>query len=273
MKLKHNKKRNTVFLFETLVRELTKSIIRRDEQYKQRVISIIKESFSKDKTLGKELKLCKPLLERQDLKAYLAEKLIYETRAQYKKINKESIFIEQSNLINEINKNLSKKVFANYIPNYKNIATVYQIFNDELLPKKRVLLEDTIVGWLTGKENKNDDDLPKVDNLVVRKFVENFNDKYGTSMLLEQKELLQKYIFSFKSSGIELKLFLNEELGRLKNIIKKSLKTEEIKNDAVMTRKSKGVLKLMETFKETPISASMIGRIIKIQNLASEIQS
>ena len=273
MKLKHNKKRNTVFLFETLVRELTRSIIRKDPAYQQRVVSIIKENFNKDKVLGKELQLCKSLLESQNLKPYLAEKLIYEARSQYKKINKEKIFEEQSILIKEINRNLSKKVFANYIPNYKSIATVYQIFNDELLPKKRVLLEDTVVNWLTGKENKDDNNFPKVDNLVIKKFVENFNDKYNSSLVREQKELLQKYIFSFRDNGIELKIFLNEELGRLKKIIKKSLQTEEVKNDTTMAHKSKEVLKMMEGFKKTPISDSMIEKIVKIQNLASEIQS
>jgi len=273
MKLKHNKKRNTIFLFEALVRELTKSIIRKDSPYKQRIVYILKENFNKDRALGRELQLYKSLLEKQDLKPYLAEKLIYEARAQYKRINKEKIFKEQSRLIKEINRNLSKKVYANYIPNYKNIATIYQIFNDELLPKKRVLLEDTVVKWLTGKETPSDNSMPKVDNVVIRKFVENFNDKYHSTLLNEQKELLQKYIFSFKDNGVEFKLFLNEELGRLKNIIEKSLKIKEIKNDTIMVHKSKEVLKLMETFKETPISTSMVDKIIKIQNLASEIQS
>jgi hypothetical protein len=129
------------------------------------------------------------------------------------------------------------------------------------------------VGWLTGKEAPQNTDLPKVDNIVIRKFVENFNSKYKSALVKEQKELLQKYIFSFRDDGVELKLFLNEELGRLKNIIKKSLKSDEIKNDLTMENKSKEVLKLMESFKEIPISASMVEKVVKIQNLASEIRS
>jgi len=262
-----------VFLFETLVRELTRAIIRKDVKHKKHVTNMIKESFSINKALGKEIRLYKSLLQRQDLKPHLAEKLIYESRAQYRQLDKKQIFNEQSRLINEINRNLSKSVFQNYIPNYKNIATVYQIFNDELLPKRRVLLEDTVVGWLTGKEPQQQAELPKVDNLVIRKFVENFNTKYNSTLVREQKELLQKYIFSFRDDGLELKVFLNEELGRLKSIIKNSLNTEEIKNDSMMESKSKEVLKLMEEFKQTPISSSMIEKIVKIQTLASEIKS
>jgi len=273
MKLKHNKKRNTVFLFETLVRELTKSIIRKDPRYKEQLVSIIKETFNKEKILGKELTLYKSLLQRQNLKIHLAEKLIFEARSQYRKLDKDKIFVEQSKLIKEINQSLSKKVFANYIPNYKSIATVYQIFNDELLPRKRVLLEDTVVGWLTGVPHTEGSNLPKVDNLVIRKFVDNFNSRYGAAMLREQKELLQKYIFSFRDNGVEFKLFLNEELGRLKTVIKNGLKIEEIEKDSVLQRKSKEVLTLMETFKEEPLSSAMVEKIVKIQHLASEIKS
>jgi len=273
MKLRHNKKRNTAFLYEALVRELTKAIIRKDTKYKQKVVSTIKESFSKKTELRKELDLYKSLQENQNLRPYLAEKLIYEVRAQYKKIDKKKIFNEQSALINKINRTLSKRVFSHYVPSYKNIATIYQVFNDELLPKKRVLLEDTMVGWLTGKEKENEGDFPTINNLVIKKFVANFNDQYNSLLLREQKELLQKYIFSFADNGIEFKLFLNEELSRLRKVIKKGLKAEEIKNDAGMGRKSEEVLKLIETFKETPISTVMIKKIIRIQNLVSEIQS
>jgi hypothetical protein len=273
MKLRHNKKRNTAFLYEALVRELTKAIIRKDVKYKKKIALTIKESFGKTTELKKELDLYKSLQENQNLKPYLAEKLIYEVRAQYKKINKKKIFNEQSNLINKINRTLSKRVFSHYVPNYKNIATIYQVFNDELLPKKRVLLEDTMLGWLTGKEKENEGDFPTINNLVIKRFVENFNDQYNSILLREQKELLQKYIFSFADNGIEFKLFLNEELSRLKKIIKKGITVEEIKNDPDMGRRSKEVLKLMETFKEAPVCAGMIKKIIKIQNLVSEIQS
>ena len=36
---KHNKKRNTAFLFEALVREMTKAAIRGDNKKKQKVLS------------------------------------------------------------------------------------------------------------------------------------------------------------------------------------------------------------------------------------------
>jgi len=43
MKVKYNKKRNTAFLYETLVKELTKSIVNKDDGRKKEKIEIAKE--------------------------------------------------------------------------------------------------------------------------------------------------------------------------------------------------------------------------------------
>ena len=45
MKMKHNKKRNTAFLYECLLKELTKTIVRSENKRKDEIISIIKEFF------------------------------------------------------------------------------------------------------------------------------------------------------------------------------------------------------------------------------------
>ena len=52
MKFKHNKKRNTIFIFESLVRELTKSVINKDFSRKKQILSIIKENFGNTTVLG-----------------------------------------------------------------------------------------------------------------------------------------------------------------------------------------------------------------------------
>ena len=42
--MKHNKKRNTAFLYESLVKELTKTIVRQQEGRKEKIVNIIKKS-------------------------------------------------------------------------------------------------------------------------------------------------------------------------------------------------------------------------------------
>ena len=58
MKFRHNKKRNTAFLFEALVKELTKSIVKNDLQTKEKIISLIKENFKKGGFVDKPLGAC-----------------------------------------------------------------------------------------------------------------------------------------------------------------------------------------------------------------------
>jgi general stress protein CsbA len=53
-KIKHNKKRNTAFLYEALVRQLTKASIKKDDGQKNIIISILKESFQAGTLLAKD---------------------------------------------------------------------------------------------------------------------------------------------------------------------------------------------------------------------------
>ena len=43
--MKHNKKRNTAFVFESLVKEITAAIIKNDVDRKNKAVSIVKKHF------------------------------------------------------------------------------------------------------------------------------------------------------------------------------------------------------------------------------------
>ncbi len=45
--MKHNKKRNTAFLYECLIKEITKAVVRKDSARKESIINIVKEHFQK----------------------------------------------------------------------------------------------------------------------------------------------------------------------------------------------------------------------------------
>ena len=73
--MKHNKKRNTAFLYEALVKELTKCIVNKNNDDKNVIVSILKEHFGKTKVLNRELSLYKTIVESRDLKRNIAEKI------------------------------------------------------------------------------------------------------------------------------------------------------------------------------------------------------
>ena len=55
MKTKHNKKRNTAFIFETLIREVVKTIMSRDARKKKTLTSLITEHFKEGTALRRDL--------------------------------------------------------------------------------------------------------------------------------------------------------------------------------------------------------------------------
>ena len=181
------------------------------------------------------------------------------------------LFEEQTRVIKQINKALSKSVFSNFVPNYKSIATIYQIFDQNCPVKQRVLLENEMAKKLISSKKKKENVMKPIDNIVFKSFVSRFNSQYSSTLIEEQKEMLNKYISSFMDNGIELKVFLNEEVARLKKVVKRSLTLEDIKNDLEMENKTKKVLSILDEVKEKNIDKHLINKIFKIQKLVKEI--
>ena len=274
MKTKHNKKRNTAFLFETLVRELTRAVIRKDAATKKKVTTILKEHFSAGTVLYKELSLYRSLYETANLNRSTAERLLIEAKNQYNSLEKEDVFSEQGNVIRKMNKQLSKEIFGTFVPNYKNLATVYQIFNGDVSPAKKVILENTILSSMT--EQTLDEDQPlatQVDNLVMKNFISKFNSKYGDTINESQSRLLQNYILSFTDNAVGLKSFLNEEIGRLRQSITEGIGQEDIAQDSDMIDKSNKIINYLNDFKNQPFTRDSITQILKIQDLVKEIEA
>jgi len=274
MKQRHNKKRNTAFLYETLIVELTKSSVRNNANRKQHVIAILKEFFSKGKILSKQMEIYKAINETNNVEMVIAEKILTEAKTQHENLDQNVIFENQSALIKKINQILGKSVFSNFVPNYKDLATLSQMFNFDTPIKRKVILEQKIVKQMSGNQKAQEErKLVPIDNLVYKTFVGKFNEQYGDGLHEEQKDLLGRYIMSFADNGVEFKVFLNEELGRIKKIVEQSLKSQEISKDSMMSNSTSQVLSVIDSFKTTPINENMIGKVLKMQNLAREIQS
>jgi hypothetical protein len=272
VKVKHNKKRNTAFLYEVLVKELTRAVVNKDARSKRFVGALIKESFSARSILGAELECYNTLLDTTGLELHVAEKLLQETKVFRSQLDGKRIFDRQTKIINKINKTLSKEAWGAFIPNFKSLATVAAIFNSATPVKQRVLHEDTMIKRMHMPEKVEESNLVPIDNLVYRAFVNKFNTQYN-ALLSEQKQLLGRYISSFTDNGLELKLYLSEEIGRLKIKIKDSLKMEEIYSDEKMVDKTKQVLAILEGFRDASPTQEVVSRILSIQQLVREIDT
>ena len=91
MRLKHNKKRNTAFLFETLTREYIKAVVKKNTARQTLVKKIIKENFAKGSVLNQELKIYREVLETEELSKSEAEKMLQEAKQRYKGLSDQDI--------------------------------------------------------------------------------------------------------------------------------------------------------------------------------------
>ena len=272
MKLKHNKKRNTAFLYEALVKEITKAVVAKDIKKKDALISIVKEHFAPNTALRKELDLVKTLCETRHVDVYTAERLITESKKQYDSFDRKQIFHEQSDIINKMNKVAGKQAFNNFVPNYKYLATISQLFTNTNTVKQRVLLERALIGAMVAKPGKvgKPREMPHIDKLVFKTVIENFNKKYDGELLTEQKALLNKYIVSFDDSNVEFKVYMNEEIGRLKKVAASLREQRVFSENKDLLEKLSEVKEVLNRFQTRKIDILMIEKIMQVQKLIKE---
>ena len=269
MKNKHNKKRNTAFVFEALAREATVAIIKGDEETKAKVVSIVRKHFTGDSLLKKDLECYRSLYENQDIDEATSKKIVEAVMAAKRLIDPDGLFKQQTEVIKDINRELSPQTFNNFVPSYKSLATIAKMFNTNS-PKQSVMLEAKIVeGMISNTEVSK---LEPIDSITFATFTKKFNQKYGDALLREQKELLNQYISSFSSEELEIKIYLNRELGRLKESLEKAADVEEVAADTDMINKTKLVKELLESLSsETTLTETNLLTILKTQELVKEI--
>jgi len=270
MKVKHNKKRNTAFLYEALVRELTRAVVEQNHTRSQEVKRILKEHFRSGMVLFKELGCFNALSQEDELDQYNAEKMIFRAKREYDSLDQKSIFQEQSAVIKKINTNLGRDVFNTFVPDYKSYATLAQIFGNKLPVKTRVIMEQKIMDTLT-KGSSEPARLQPTDNLIVKSFTERFNEEYSV-LLPEQKELLNRFITSFSENEADFKVYVGGELKRLKESIESSLKLPEVQEDLEMVDNTKRVVEQMTEFNVARLTEREILKILKLQKLVREYE-
>jgi len=130
-----------------------------------------------------------------------------------------------------------------------------------------------VLNNMQSKTIKEEDTLDHIDNLVFKTFIKKFNKSYDKILSEGQKQLVTNYIFSFSDNGVGLKSYLNEEIGRLREIVKGSLTLGEITKDSDMVKKTNKVLEFLDSFKEKQLTENDIEKLLNIQSLADEVQN
>jgi hypothetical protein len=280
--IKHSKFRNTGFIFELLVRQVTSDIL--NGRPKSIAENLLKKYFNSKTELHSELKLYQFLVNEKYNAENRAEKFISAILETRSKLNEKKILREKYELIKEIKENYNLDSFLNtQIPNYKVLASIYKIFEysstkdssaiydpKDVLNTKLTIVEH-IISKPAGKGNSEEkiyESFKKEDkdirDLSYKILVDSFNKKYKT-LDESQKSLLKTYINSYTNED-SLSENIKKKVTELKNefiAISKNINDKVTKIKLAETVNQLKKIGETKKIKDSHISAIMISYELK----------
>jgi tellurite resistance protein len=274
--IKHSKFKNTGFIFELLVRQITSEIM--SGKTNSKAEKILKEFFSSKKELSKELKLYQYLINEKYNSEAKAEKFVETVCEARKRLDEQKITKEKYNLIKQIKETYNIDEFTKSpISNYKSLASIYKVFEatitkesfepKDIVNSKFTIVENMINSSIENKDKKVNDRVfeeykkqdEEVRMLSYKMLVENFNKKYN-NLSEEQKRLLKEYINNINNTG-KLKEYVTNEVNSLSEGLKQigskvSDKVTKIKLAETISNIKK--IKSVKKLKESHLSALMM---------------
>jgi len=270
-KLRHSKFKNTGFLFEILVRQITSDIM----AGKQKSVSerLLAKYFNKNTEIGKENALYQILVKERTTDVRRADSVLDAVIDARKKIKEAKLRVEKFEQIKEIKEHFNvDDLFSSKCPTYKTLASVYKVFenatSDELynpsnvseskttiiesilnIPNSPLSAEDSVLEYFKKQD-------VRTRTLSYKILLENFNKKYA-GLTKEQKELLKEYIINVANTNS-----LRETTNKFADIATTKLNAFLYDIDDSVTR-----IKLKETIKQLDKVKS--GRLVKESQLSA----
>lgn len=274
--IKHSKFKNTGFIFELLIRQITSEIM--SGKQTSSAERILKEFFSAKRELSKELKLYQYLINERYNSESKAEKFIDTICEARKRLDEQKLLKEKYNLVKIIKESYNIDEFVKSpISNYKTLASIYKLFEvttttEQFEPKDIVnsrftIVENIINSSIDNKDKRVNDkvleEYRKQDEgvrlLSYKMLIEGFNKKYS-NLSDGQKSLLKEYINNVSNTG-KLKEYVNDEVNKLCEGLKSvgsviNDKVTKIKLAETIANLKK--IKSVKVIKESHLSAMMM---------------
>lgn len=274
--IKHSKFKNTGFIFELLVRQVTSEII--SGKSNSVAEKILKEFFSPKKELAKELKLYQYLTKEKYNSESKAEKFVETICEARKRLDEQRINKEKYNLIKRIKESYNLDEFTkSSISNYKSLASIYKLFEatisteayepKDIFNSKFTIIENITNSSIQSKdkltndkvldEYRNQDESIRI--LSYKLLVENFNKKYS-NLSIGQRKLLKEYINNINNTG-KLKEYVDAEVNTLSESLKQtglSITDKVTKIKLAETISNINKIKSVKKLRESHLSALML---------------
>lgn len=277
---KHSKKRNSILLYEFLIRHISKCLLEDKKDEANKTLLISKKFFSEGSPLRAELKLFQSVLSSNVKSKDAAFKIVEYACKSAALMNSRMLDEQKSKLIKEINYNLNQDVYNYKVPNYTTCASLQVLFNDSRERKQKIneidkiKLKDNIVSVLS--ENKKVEQVkvnPTYNNAVYSIIVNKFNEKYKNKLTENQKKVVLQYTtFLISENKNEFMNFLKNESNRVFSKIV-NIKDKQILEDKELTKRLKECAENYKEIIKKPINEEFIVEFLKYVQLVDEIEA
>jgi hypothetical protein len=242
----HNKKRNSMLLYEFLVRTISKSLIEDDKKRSAGALRILKRHYKPGTNLYKEFRLINSLVKTTVSSEHVAASILREAKSAAVSMNHAAIDREKSLLIKHINHVINDDNFYDqHVNEYRALATIQTLMNEWRSPNKDLLkmaqYEDQLMKWLvTEKSAPVDQTITEDTNgsarLLMKVMTKKLNEKYDSVLNEHKKSLIRAYAFSTASDDMSsIKMKLHEAKDNLLELIEQ-YETEDQKNEYVKSK-------------------------------------
>jgi hypothetical protein len=227
---KHNKRRNSLLIYEFLVRTISRSIVDDDKKKSAAALKILKKHFKPGTELYKEFRLMNALVKTTVSSEHTAASILSEVKTAVSKFDLDKLDREKSILIRNINHILNDENFYDqHINEYRTFATIQTLLNEWRSNNKDLYrvaqYEDQIMKMLVTEKVQNEEatiaeDTSGTARLLMKVMTKKLNEKYNGILNEQQKSLIKAYAYSTASEDqTSIKLKLQEIKSELVGLI------------------------------------------------------
>ena len=279
-KIKHNKIKNTEFLFECLSRQVTSDIL--NDVKDSPALKIIKEHFKKGSVLNQELELYKALSSKSITEANKIDYLVDSVGKLRKKISNRELRNAKYNIVKAIKEHYDvNQIFKTRIKDYKTVASIYKFFESlsiDVQPLEETNIRFNMIENLTilptqGKKKSKFENFSKQDSdirlLAYKMLVDKFNSKYS-KLTESQRNLLKQYINNISNTN-SFKEYIISEVSEIQKELKSYLPKID---DNVVKIKLKEAIKISDNYRKGQVvKDSQVVGMMRFYKLIDEIRN
>lgn len=277
----HNKKRNSLLIYEFLVRTISRSLVGDDKRRSSTALKILRRHYKPGTELYKEFRLMNALAKSTVSSEHVAASILKEAKIAAQRLDDEKLNREKSLLIRNINHGLNDENFYDqHINEYRLFATIQTLLNEWRASDKDIQqtaqFEDSMLKHLVTEKSSPPDAVLAEDSsgttrLLMKIMTKKLNEKYNGILNEQQKSLVKAYAYSAASDDqTAIKKKLQEIRENLLNLIDKD---EIVPDNEYVKKKLQETKSLLLDEALDDVNDETVTRFMLYSRLKDELES